>query len=807
MKNSFILFTLLLCLVPRVEAQTIKNLNDFKSKLSNLQRTALSLYNNQNYVGEIVSYINEKNELVSIDYKSFEKLMKSFLTEEKYKEFHLKFIGKSILSKEELNQYGFELILDSNNFKLDLRTSELFLKPTLLSLNTYTIDNNEINEGDASVSGFLNYNANASHRIENNRDSQNNLDASFAGNLNFSTLNLESHHVYSNTNGWNRSGSRITKDFESVGVRASIGDQSYSPRTFQSGHQYLGLRIRKEFELSPFEIKDARGEKEIYLETPSVVEVFVNGLMIQTLNLEAGKHKLEDIPINQGINHVVVRISDNAGRKKYIEFKHTGSDQLLKTGVNEFEYNVGTISKSGTNDFHYYKEPVFSAFHKYGLNSQWTTGLNGQFRNGYFVFGPENEFATERGLFVHSFATSQAKNNKSGIATSLSYFWTCPCGDGNQIKRLALSYEYKSNDFLTNIFSNTFSSYESRNTIYASYNQKILDDLSGVASATIFTPDFAKFTKRQYSLGLNKSFKNDLFLVSSLQFLKSTKSTDNNTVSFLVQLNYSFDFGKKTIVASTNKSNDILVNQVEFTHNKNIPVNNEIYRARVYSSKDLNVGSLGYYFNTQKFELSSTAELLSQNGIKTFTLNPSGSLVFANGNFGLGQKIQNSFVLIKNDQNEPMIVNGDSEVYEAYIKPFSNAVLTSTQPYVPKSINIISDSNDSLGLSNKGYRTKTTYRAGSLLKLGGELKKMAEGFLLNSENAPYSFVGGKLVSLSTGKEQQFFTGKNGKFYLENLTNDSYQIIIYDKKTVKVFNLDLKTKLKNQKNDLGNIIIN
>lgn len=806
MKNSLIFFLIIFFNLENIPAQTIKNLNDFKNRLSSLQRTALSLYNNQNYVGEIVAYVNDKNELSSIDFKSFEKLMKSFLLDDKYNEFHLRFLGKSILTKEELNQFGFELILDSNNFKLDLRTSEIFLKPTILSLNTYTIDSNEINERDASISAFLNYSLNGTERLEGKKNSSTVLDGSLSGNFNVNTINIETHHTYSDKDNWTRTGTKLTRDFQSAGIRISLGDQSYSPRIFQSGYQFLGLRIKKETELTPFEIKDARAEREIYLETPSVVEVYVNGLLVQTLNLEAGKHKLEDIPINQGINHVVVRVSDNSGKKKYIEFKHTGSDQLLKPGVHEYEYNLGAISKLGINDFEYSNNPALSGYHKYGINPQWSIGVQGQYKNGYFVFGPENEIATERGLFVHSVSTSQAENGKRGLATNLSYFWSCPCGDGGQIKRLVLSYEYKTDRFLTNIFTNTFSNREIRNSLFASYNQKMTENMSGIISATIYTPNFSTFTKRQYALGLNQSFNNDLFLVSSLQVLKSNKSYENNTLSFLIQLNYSFDFGHKNLVTSSNKNNETLVNQIEFTHNKNTPVNNEIYRARAYKSEDITNGAFGYYMNTQSFELSTSAEIQSEKNVKSISINPSGSIVFAHNKFGFGQKIQNSFVLINNDQKEPMIVNGDSDVYEAYLKPNSNAVLTSVQPYVPKNINVISDATDSLGLSNKGYRTQTTYRAGSFLKLGGELKRMAEGYLVNSSNVPYSFIGGKVVNLSNGKEIQFFTGKNGKFFLENLSNDSFQIIIYDKKTVKVFNIDLRDKLKDERNDLGKIVI-
>lgn len=163
-------------------------------------------------------------------------------------------------------------------------------------------------------------------------------------------------------------------------------------------------------------------------------------------------------------------------------------------------------------------------------------------------------------------------------------------------------------------------------------------------------------------------------------------------------------------------------------------------------------------------------------------------------------------MIVDNGLKEPLIVNGDEETHEAYLKSFSGATLTSAQPYVAKNVNVISDDNKSLGHANKGYKVLTHYKRGSLLTIGNAVTKMAEGILVNENGVPYSLVGGKIVNLGTGAEISFFTGRNGKFYLENVRPEAYQMMIFDKNSVRVFNLDLKNKLNEDRNDLGQIVI-
>jgi outer membrane usher protein FimD/PapC len=775
-----------------------------KNETTTLHRTALSLYSGSVYVGECITYING-TEIQSFDKKSLTKLMMDLLTPEKFLEFKDRFLNKSLISANEIKDFGFSFLLDFVNFKLELSSPENFLKPNRISLNDTTFTKVESNVLPANYSGFINYSFTKNFTSFEGGNNTQSLSGLIEPNINILGYNLSSTHFLDpSKEKWYRTGTLFTKDLTDSLIRLSAGDLNYTPKTFQNSQKILGFRISKEYNINPTDFVTIKGEREIYLETPSTVEIFINGFLVQTLTLEAGKHLLEDIPVSQGINHIVIRISDNKGKKKIISFQHSGSESMLKKGFHDFDYNVGSTSETVDGKLNYKKIATASFYHRYGINNSWTSGINGQFKKRNINIGPENQFGTSRGLFVHNLTFSKAENDFKGAANRISYFWTCPCGPDNQIKRLSLAYEYQSPHYSTNIFSNTFSIPLQRNNYYLTYSQKITDSTSGQFTFTGSGKTLGNLQQQIYNLGLNNNLGNDLFLTASVQ--RSINSIDSSKVdSILLQLSYNFDDGKKSLISSFNHSTQNQNSQIEYSHTSNKAVNNLILHARAADSDGLKSGLLSAYYNTQNLELFSVADI--QKASKNFSFNPSGSIAFAENSFGFGNHIDQSFLLVQNLQKYPLIVNGDEENYESFIKPNHTAVIKSTQAYIPKNIGVISTDEDTTGLSNKGYRTLSTYKGGALLKIGSEVSLLVEGTLLDENSKPLSLIGGKFVNLSSGKETTFFTGRNGKFFVEDLAEESYQIIIFDKKSVRVLGISLANKnvVKNKLN-IGQIIM-
>src|SRR3546814_6965583 len=64
------------------------------------------------------------------------------------------------------------------------------------------------------------------------------------------------------------------------------------------------------------------GGRQIFVASPSTVEVLVNGAPYQTLDLQPGTYSLDDLPIQIGSNDVQLVVRDAAGREQVTRFDY-----------------------------------------------------------------------------------------------------------------------------------------------------------------------------------------------------------------------------------------------------------------------------------------------------------------------------------------------------------------------------------------------------------------------------------------------------------------------------------------------------
>ncbi len=804
-----ILLLLILYSFSGYSAEVLKSLNQFQKKILPEQKVTLSLYNNKNYLGEFNAFVTSSGEIKTIEKKSYQVILELYLLSFKFTEFQNTFKESEFLTPHQLDIFGLNQTYDINNFKVDLKVPESFLNPSHISISQQTIDQSDVNIYPSHFSSYMNYSFNEQltqddlHATIRQSRLTGSLDpvVSFAGNV------FESHHLLDASGDWMRSGSTVSRDLVNQKMRVSVGDLNYLPRYFQSNYHYAGLKVSTAFDISPYTITTSTGEKEIFLDSPSIVEVFINGFLLQSLTLEAGKHILEDIPLSQGINVITVKITDSSGKIRFLYFEHTGSEAMLKKGIHDFSYDFGTLSDFNKKNIHYNSNPIISFYHRYGMNNFWTTGINSQLMRNHFILGAENQIGAPIGLLVNDLSFSQSSHHDLGAAMKFSYVWTHPTGTNEQLSRLAISQEYQSPHYLANITSSLFSLNNTRHSTQISFSRKINDQISGIFQSTLGALIFSKFDLFQYNLGFNYRLNTNL----STNFYW-TKTINEKIVphetsdSILFQLSYNFSDGKKNLIGSVNKSNNSNNGQVEYSYNSNKAVYNSIYRARVASSEADKSAYISNYFNTQYNELTSSFEYLNQSKRKEVNINPTGALTFVNGKFALGQRVNQSFIVVENDYTDAVLINGDQDNYEALIQPNHRSVLTGVQPYVAKKIATITDDNSMYGFSNNDFRVMSYYKSGSYLKLSKPHNYSVEGTLLNENGSPLALVGAKLVLVSSGEEIPFFTGREGNFIIDNVLADSYQIFIFDKQKVRSVNIDLSKMLKNERNFIGKIIV-
>ncbi|MHC5731259.1 MAG: fimbria/pilus outer membrane usher protein, partial [Nostoc sp.] len=113
---------------------------------------------------------------------------------------------------------------------------------------------------------------------------------------------------------WVRNDLRLVHDAPDQALRYVIGDLSVPISGYQSSRPLLGVAVARNFSLQPYRVTRPISQFEFFLETPSKVEVFINGLPVQTLQLPGGRQDIRDLPLSGGINDVQLIITDAVGR-------------------------------------------------------------------------------------------------------------------------------------------------------------------------------------------------------------------------------------------------------------------------------------------------------------------------------------------------------------------------------------------------------------------------------------------------------------------------------------------------------------
>ena len=117
---------------------------------------------------------------------------------------------------------------------------------------------------------------------------------------------------------WQRGDARLVYDDTNRMQRYSFGDLSYPVSGFQNFQPMAGITMARNFSLQPYRITQPVSEADIFLKSPSKVEVLVNDRVVRTLRLDAGEHNIRDFPFTSGLNDVQLKITDDLGRTEIV---------------------------------------------------------------------------------------------------------------------------------------------------------------------------------------------------------------------------------------------------------------------------------------------------------------------------------------------------------------------------------------------------------------------------------------------------------------------------------------------------------
>ena len=118
--------------------------------------------------------------------------------------------------------------------------------------------------------------------------------------------------------------------------------------------------------------------------------------LVQRLNL-AGIYSLNDIPLDEGNNNIVLRITDSAGVVRLVNFTVTTGLDLFAQGQLEYEVNLGFPSSLRDKLTYAWEKPLLSSYLDYGVTPRRTIGMSAQGNEDAQQIGLKQIYATPLG--------------------------------------------------------------------------------------------------------------------------------------------------------------------------------------------------------------------------------------------------------------------------------------------------------------------------------------------------------------------------------------------------------------------------
>lgn len=225
--------------------------------------------------------------------------------------------------------------------------------------------------------------------------------------------------------------------------RLILGDHTAASGELGSVLPVGGIGFFKLYSMSPYLVRQPMAGFAGTAATPSQVEVRLGGTPVFREQVAPGPFEVRNLQNFAGARDVEVVVRDALGREQVVGFPYYFADQALRSGLHEYSYSVGALRQDLGESNGAYGPGVLAGFHRYGLDDRLTIGLRGEATPGIANLGPTALYRHDRlGALSASVALS-THDGRNGAALSLGHVY--------QAQRLGLHamYRHYSDDYAT----------------------------------------------------------------------------------------------------------------------------------------------------------------------------------------------------------------------------------------------------------------------------------------------------------------------------------------------------------------------
>jgi outer membrane usher protein len=618
-----------------------------------------------------------------------------------------------------------------------------------------------------------------------------------------------------------RHGTRLVYDLPEDAMRIRFGDFAPDITGFQGGPDLLGVSIQQSYkQLQPGKTIRPTGSHSFSIERPSNVDIIIDGVLFKHIRLAPGNYNLSDIPLRAGANDVQLVIMDDTGTRRTLEFKAFSGNDLLAPGVSEWSFsggiksydqgvvqlpgspgamppNVSVVNKSSAYQQrqYYFDRPVATGYYRVGVTTALTVEANTQADERAAMSGAGFATQTVYGLFTGELSASASYSGQAGFAAQLGYGYDRFDWFGPYKSALRLLAEYRSPDYEP---VGTFNSAPLYNeSVAASYTQKLPYDVSGGLSFSLSHLDsqsaaFAATGGNHWEadLSLSKNLTHEISGSLSLGYGRNTESQNyagsiynQNGFQTLVRLVWTPDLQTRTMASYDSRAQIGEVSGTRNSETQGVGSWSATADAQVQpENRDAVNGSVSYAANRANVTVAHTAGLAgvgfdgASNVASTeerTSVSVASSLVYADGSWGVGRPVTNSFALVTPHQSlegSPVVLGGTNATV-AQTDILGPAVVPNLAAYRQTRLQYDAPGAPSgYDLGSANFDINSLYRAGYTLQVGSAYTVTAMGTLQDANGEPIPLLAGvaRETSKPDGRKVELFTNRAGRFGAQGL---------------------------------------
>ncbi len=539
-----------------------------------------------------------------------------------------------------------------------------------------------------------------------------------------------------------------------------FGDQFANSGELGSTVNMGGVGFSKLYRLDPYFITQPMFNLGGMTEFPSEAAIYMDGVLVSKQAIAPGQFELKNVYSYTGPHMVDVVLKDPFGNERKYSYPLYVATQLLREGLHEYSYNAGFLRERYGVESADYGKAVFSAFHRYGITSDFNIKVQAEGTDGVSNGGLSAPFSISRlGVFILSVAGSDA----NGIRGSSESF----------------QHSYQSGSFNTNVqlreYSRNYATVgipPSPEMIRKAASLSVgflLGDLGGFSLGYSTNETHADVTTRTtsatYSRGIGKT-------ANMFATLSSARTTETINAVYL-GFNISFD---RDLRGSMQVSKTGDTNTETLQLQKDTPIGEGLgYRALLSRSDTSNATSSffnpGLQYNTRYGIYNVDAAIQktgSANITETYNVSAAGSLVYAGGFFGVSRPVNDSFsivtvgnlpgVTVRNNGQEIGTTNSSGTMVVPALSSYGQNQITPDVKSMPLDYSI----------SGVNQQISPPVWSGSCVSFDVLKVRALTGTLLAENAGKKSALEFVDILMSVGeREVTFPTGKGGEFYMEN----------------------------------------